>query len=376
MIWDVKICLAKIKDGKGKDLLFSNKKKFPTKIPPKYVEKPISGLQQRDSLTQIYRMSWKQLAADYFTFTRKERVAILVLVALILLVFLAPVVFSGKMNQKISHKPDTAWVAAVKKMEVKQADEKNEAFDGKSDGRDHVSWRYSRSGNSYPNTTKRELFYFDPNTLRAEGWKQLGLRDKTITTIQNYLSKGGHFYKPEDLSGVYGLFEDEYARLEPYIRIEKKEPGRAGFSQNEKIAPVVKTERYKTIDINAADTSAFIALPGIGSKLAVRIVNFRNKLGGFYSIVQIGETFGLPDSTFQKIKQYLKLDNVAVKKININIATLDELKVHPYIRWSMANSIIAYRNEHGPFLKVEDIRKVMTVTEDIYNKLSPYLTEQ
>ena len=115
-------------------------------------------------------------------------------------------------------------------------------------------------------------------------------------------------------------------------------------------------------------------MPGIGSKLATRIITFRDKLGGFYSLTQIGETFGLPDSTFQKIKQYLKLENTSIRKININNATIDQLKAHPYIKWSLANPIIAYRNEHGFFSKIEDLKKVMAVTEDIYNKISPYLT--
>ncbi|HMK26573.1 MAG TPA: helix-hairpin-helix domain-containing protein, partial [Chitinophagaceae bacterium] len=136
------------------------------------------------------------------------------------------------------------------------------------------------------------------------------------------------------------------------------------------------TPRYPVIDINSADTTALIALPGIGSKLAARIINFRDKLGGFYSVTQVGETFGLPDSTFQKIKQYLKLENTSTRKININTATVDELKAHPYIRWSLANPIVAYRNEHGPFSKVEDIKKVMAVTDEIYNKIAPYLAVQ
>ncbi|MEI9908827.1 MAG: helix-hairpin-helix domain-containing protein [Bacteroidota bacterium] len=133
---------------------------------------------------------------------------------------------------------------------------------------------------------------------------------------------------------------------------------------------------YAAIDINTADTTAFISLPGIGSKLAARIVNFRDKLGGFYSISQVGETYGLPDSAFQKVKQYLKLENAFVKKININTATVDELKAHPYIKFAIANPIIAYRKEHGPFSKVEDVKKMMTITGDIYNKISPYLTTQ
>ena len=67
-------------------------------------------------------------------------------------------------------------------------------------------------------------------------------------------------------------------------------------------------------------------------------------------------------------------DNPSVKKININTATVDEMKSHPYIKYSLANPIIAYRNEHGAFSKIEDIRKIMVVTDEIYRKIAPYLT--
>ena len=88
------------------------------------------------------------------------------------------------------------------------------------------------------------------------------------------------------------------------------------------------------------------------------------------------ETYGLPDSTFQKIKPYLKIENAIVRKININTATLEELKNHPYIRYNIATPIISYRNEHGFFLKIEDLKKVMAVTNEIFNKIAPYLTIQ
>ena len=117
-------------------------------------------------------------------------------------------------------------------------------------------------------------------------------------------------------------------------------------------------------------------MPGIGSKLAARIVNFRDKLGGFYSVNQVGEVYGLADSTFKKIREYLNLENNSVRKININTATVDELKNHPYIKYNIANPIIAYRNEHGPFSKPEDIKKIMAVTDEIYNKIIPYVTTQ
>lgn len=316
-------------------------------------------------------MGWKKIVTDYFTFTRKDRIAILVLVVLIVVVIFAPTVVS-RTSAKFSALPDTAWMTAVKKLELKEQD--TDRFNDRTGKNNSSNYQYDRSDKEYFNRNKGELFYFDPNTLNAEGWRKLGLRDKTVKTIQNYLAKGGHFYKPEDLSKIYGLFEDEYTRLEPYIRIEgKKIANPSAIATETSLPPAGKAERYKVIDINTADTSAFISLPGIGSKLAARIVNFRDKLGGFYTISQVAETYGLPDSTFQKIKQYLKLDNISLKKININTASIDELKAHPYIKYSLANPIVAYRKEHGPFLKLEDIKKVMVVTEDMYQKIYPYL---
>lgn len=323
-------------------------------------------------------MKWSEFIKDYLTFTRKERIGILIVAGIMIFVLFLPNILS-KSASRTPAQIDTAWIAAVKKLEIKAPDSLRDYYQ-KNNNEDAYTYQYDRKkSSSYDaNNNKSELFYFDPNTITESEWKKLGLRDKTIKTIENYLSKGGHFYKPEDLQRIYGLHNDEYERLEPYIKMVSNTPQineQFVSSKTKEDVPQTKTyiPRYSVIDINTADTSAFISLPGIGSKLASRITAFREKLGGFYSIDQIGETYGLPDSTFQKIKQYLKLDNASVKKININTATVDELKAHPYIKFSIANPIVAYRNEHGLFSKVEDIKKVMAVTDDIYKKIVPYL---
>ncbi len=319
-------------------------------------------------------MNWSKIVADYLTFTRRDRIAVIVILILIIAVFLLPKAIP-KTNQKSQTlQPDTAWIAVMKRLEVKTND--NERAPEAYENDDNNSYQYDRHIGHYNAGSKAELFYFDPNNLSIEGWKKLGIRDKTINTIRNYLSKGGKFKKPEDLKKIYGLFPDEYDRIAAYIRIaDNNIPPR----DEQEFRPTANNNSsynkpgYAVIDINTADTSAFIALPGIGSKLAARIINFRDKLGGFYSINQLAETYGLPDSTFQRIRKYLKLENDALKKININTATVDELKAHPYIRYSLAKPIIAYRNEHGPFSKIEDLKKVMAVTEDVYNMILPYL---
>ena len=68
--------------------------------------------------------------------------------------------------------------------------------------------------------------------------------------------------------------------------------------------------------------------------------------------------------------------NPTVKKININNATVDELKTHPYIRYNIANAIVQYRLQHGSYKDINDIKKIMLVTDEIYNKAAPYLAVQ
>ena len=324
-------------------------------------------------------MKWGEFIKDYLAFTRKERIGILTIISVILFTLFLPDILS-KTTSNRPIKMDTAWMAAVKRSEIKVQDSSSDQYQ-KNENENAYAYQYDKRKSSYNENdiVKGELFYFDPNTITGSEWKRLGLRDKTIKTIENYRNKGGRFYKPEDLQRIYGLHDDEYERLKPYIKIGSNTPKTNEVPVSSRPKDEIQSSksyatRYLIIDVNNADTTAFISLPGIGSKLAARIITFREKLGGFYSVEQIGETYGLPDSTFQKIKQYLKLDNPSVKKININTATVDELKAHPYIKYSLANPIIAYRNEHGSFSKIEDIKKVMAVTDDIYKKIAPYLT--
>lgn len=321
-------------------------------------------------------MKWKDVITDYFTFSRRERIGIIITLIVIILLAFSPSFFSSNLATKLEI-PDTSWIAAVKKLEQKGSPSDYRKYDEA----ETYAYQYDPSNSNRNNKTAGELFYFDPNILSKEGWEKLGIRDKTVKTIENYLNKGGRFRKPEDLRRVYGLRENEYERLAPFIKIQpaSKDPTEKKFAAENTLAEnkyPLKPNLPVVVDVNSADTSAFIALPGIGSKLAARIINFREKLGGFYSIEQVRETFGLADSTFQKIRQHLALATTSIKKININTATTDELKKHPYIKWNIANTIIAYRNEHGAFSNIGDIKKIMTITDDIYKKVAPYLSVQ
>lgn len=310
-------------------------------------------------------------ATSPLIFSKKNRIGILFLLIVITAVFIStkyiyPLIIEDEpiANADITSATDSLL---VKQNDYPQKNSPNNDYNA-----DEGYQAYSKE--NYNNTFSGTMFYFDPNTLAAEGWQKLGIKDKTIASMQKYISKGGRFKEPDDLRKVWGLRDDEKERLIPYVRIaavaEQKYTN--NYTPYEK-----KTYEKKVVapvDINAGDSAAFDALPGIGGGYSKRIINFRNRLGGFYKVEQIAETFGLPDSVYQKIKPLLKISEDNVKKLNINTAKEEELKAHPYIRWQLAKVITEYKKQHGDFKTLKDLRKIMTIDEETYNKISPYLT--
>ena len=308
-----------------------------------------------------------KLFKDYFSFTKKERRGIFAIVIVIILLIALPEFF----HLFVKDEPIKATEFA-KEIAILTADSGHSNSYSKKENR-----TYNKYTSSFKKEEplKKEVFYFDPNTASENDWIRLGIRRRTAQTIHNYIAKGGKFYKPEDIKKIYGLGEADAKRLIPYVRIVAVEKKRQS-NQNKFTETKTYQNKYviQPVDINVADTSAFIALPGIGSVLSKRIVSFRDKLGGFYSVNQVAQTYNLPDSTFKKLKKYLVINSKAIKKININSASIDEMRAHPYISYNVANAIFQYRQQHGNFNSVEDLRKIMTITDEFFKKASPYLS--
>jgi competence protein ComEA len=312
---------------------------------------------------------------NFLTFTKKEKRGTLVLLTTIVGIFI-----SAKYIYPIIIKEDNtnnkALFASVDSLKEKQKDSAPNYYNRNE---------YNDNGgfNTYPkkeynNTFTGTMFYFDPNTLSADGWKKLGVKDKTIASMQKYIAKGGKFREPDDLRKVWGLRDDEKNRLVPYVRIAGGQEKNYTNNYTNNYQPyekkVYEKKAIAIVDINSGDSAAYDGLPGIGAGFSRRIIKFRDKLGGFYKVQQVGETFGLPDSVFQKIKPYLKINGDDIHKININNATEEQLKTHPYIRWQLAKVITEYKKQHGNYKALEDLKKIMLINEETYNKITPYLS--
>ena len=129
------------------------------------------------------------------------------------------------------------------------------------------------------------LFSFDPNTIDAAGLKKLGLEEKTISIFLNWRSKGKHFYYKEDFKELYTLSEQDYSRLAPYIVIHQQR-----------------------INLNTADSATLVSLPGIGAKLAHKILEYKMEIGKYRDIDQLMEVYHFQDSTLKTLKKRLTVN--------------------------------------------------------------------
>lgn len=133
---------------------------------------------------------------------------------------------------------------------------------------------------------------------------------------------------------------------------------------------------YSLLELNSADSAQLDKLRGIGPAFATRIIKYRQRLGGYYHVSQLMEVFGMDKERYGILRSQVTLDTNRIRKLNINTMDKDSLKLHPYIRWNLANLIVNYREKHGKYSAVEDLKKLDLLNDSIYAKLAPYCKVQ
>lgn len=141
-----------------------------------------------------------------------------------------------------------------------------------------------------------------------------------------------------------------------YIRFEKQ----------------IKLGKGETIELNDADTTDLKKIPKIGSSFARRIIKYRELLGGYVSVYQLKEVWGMDDYLFEDIRPYIDIEN-KVSQLNINYSTYKELIKHPYINKDQAKVILDIRERKGNIVSIEHLGLLDEFTENDIKRLKPYL---
>ena len=333
---------------------------------------------------------------DIFYLQKKDRQALLTLLAIMIVCF--------SLTFLIQEKQEDAPVTS-------QLDSTNS-----NQEKDATSSMVHHATKSHPLYSKEEgmvheLFPFDPNTASAEDFERLGLESWQARSIIRFREKGGIFSRPSDFARVYGITKRTYEVLLPFIQIaDDYKPaadfyGKEGYGRGgRRYTPYYnnREERYRRyaqdntspsegkaegrtntkvysyphklranehIEINGADTTLLMKIPGIGSYYASRIVRYRERLGGFASAQQLEEIDGLPESAIA----YIKIDYQQIRKMNLNKLTLNQLKKHPYLNFYQAKEICDYRRLKGPLHSIEDLKLLKDFPPDEIERLKPYI---
>ena len=165
---------------------------------------------------------------------------------------------------------------------------------------------------------KVESFPFDPNTVTPEDLVRLGLSERQAESILNYREKGGRFRAKEDFKKMYVVSDTLYERLEPFIDIPR-------------------------LELNSADSAALVSLRGIGPWYAPKILEFRESLGGFYSVEQLLEVYGMDEDRLAPLKPQVRVDVSLVRPLRIWELGEEQLAAHPYVGRAAARSIVRFR---------------------------------
>lgn len=309
----------------------------------------------------------------WFRFSPREQRGIWLFLLLALAIWGSPYVLPYVLPQPVAQPapPDSLWQAAPVQ------NQSSAHYRSVPSHRHQYASRGSSTG-QVGGGQELKLRPFDPNTADSMTWLSLGLSPRLAGRITRYRQAGGKFRSAEDLRRIWGLPAETADQLIPLVRIgSTSNPSSHLPTSQPSYLPASKPARLPPllIEINQADSAQWEALPGIGPTLARRVVQYREKLGGFVQIEQVGELYGLADSVFQRIKPQLLLrsGSVSIRKLAINRATHHELQAHPYIRFALAKQLIAYRQQHGSFRGRDDLHNLLGVDPAQWNRILPYL---
>ena len=295
----------------------------------------------------------------WFSFSKGERVAIITILAVIFILILACLFRpSRKSLSDVSlHNLDSLLAlrqAAIEAQQQKQAEQPQEV-------------------------AELHPFPFNPNTITEDEWRQMGLTDRQVRNIMNYKAKGGKFYSKNDLGKLYTISEEDFAQLEPFIVLPEvlrdkntKSTAQSGVSTSSTTAEPEK-KAIPIVDLNTVDSTSLVELPQIGGYMASRILEFRDKLGGFVNMEQLRDVKGMDEARFATIQPYIIIGETEIRKVDVNRADFKTLVHHPYLSYEQVKRIFNQREKRGMIKNWAQLEALIKEEGDVNPLLEYYV---
>ena len=299
----------------------------------------------------------------WFSFSKGERIAIITILAVILVLVLACLFRPTRksLSDESLHDLDSLLAlrqAAIEAQQQQKAEKLREV-------------------------AELHPFPFNPNTITEDEWLQMGLTDRQVRNIMNYKAKGGKFYSKNDLGKLYAISEEEYAQLEPFIVLPEVARGKStntksstqgGVSTGSTTAKPVEKKAIPIVDLNSVDSTTLVELPQIGPYTAVRIIELREKLGGFVDKEQLRDVKGMDEARFAAIQPYINLGATEIRKVDVNRDDFKTLVRHPYLSYEQVKRIFNQREKRGMIKNWAQLEALLKEEGEVNPLLEQYLS--
>lgn len=211
--------------------------------------------------------------------------------------------------------------------------------------------------------TPFKLVDFDPNSVSLNELLNMGIRKEICQTMINFRSKGFRFKDKEDISKIYGINNTEIQQIKPFIKI---------LDQNGINIKYQKIQKHELLEINTATIESLDKLKGVGPYWAGKLLKYRDALGGYRSVDQIKEIWGINDSLSIQIISQITCNGI-IQKLKVNAISYEILSEHPYINGKQAKIMINYIKQHGSLTSVKDLESTFAFKVEELQKLEPYI---
>ena len=221
-----------------------------------------------------------------------------------------------------------------------------------------------------------KIYPFNPNFITDYKGYKLGMSVPEIDRLIAFRKQNKYVNSPEEFQAVTKVSDSLLHAISPYFKFpdwvkDKKEFN--GYKNYPKTA-FAKKEKVVIIDINKATQEDLVKIYGIGEAISLRILKFKESLGGFVAMEQMNDVWGLSPEVIENLNSHFKVSTLPnLKKVDINNASIKELSQFPYFNYQLAKQIVTFRSMNGDFKNVDDLTKIKGLSIEKANIIALYL---
>ncbi len=265
----------------------------------------------------------------FFDFTRAQRVGILALCGLIIALqtIYYTVNFQSKDNEKIVKE---VWLPIQNQTD----------------------------STSTKSTYKKKIYPFNPNFITDFKGYQLGMSIAEIDRLLAFRKQNKFVNSAKEFQEVTKVSDSLLKVISTNFKFPDWVNNKSNAAINYKNGTFEKKEKLTILDINQATKEDLMKVNGIGNALSERILKQKEVFGGFVSMEQMSDIWGLSPEVIEKLQTNFVVKNIPnLNKIAINKASLKELSQFYYFKYPLAKAIVTYRSMNG-MIKIEDLSKI------------------